>query len=79
MQVGESLVELVKACMWGAGNVVAAARTGENTDSAEVGRRDSHATSQPVVQTRPSNLPTKKSLLCTYPYALPPPSFAVVH
>ncbi|GAB4821173.1 hypothetical protein N2152v2_008219 [Parachlorella kessleri] len=34
--VGESLVELVKACMWGAGNVVAAARTGENTDSAEL-------------------------------------------
>ena len=31
-------MELVKACMWGAGNVVAAARTGENTDSAEVGR-----------------------------------------
>lgn len=29
-------MELVKATMWGAGNVVAAARTGEGTDSAEV-------------------------------------------
>lgn len=36
MQVGESLVELIKATMWAGGNVVAAARTGESTDTAEL-------------------------------------------
>lgn len=36
LQTGESLVELVKAAMWAAGNVVQAVKTGENTDSAEV-------------------------------------------
>lgn len=32
----ESLVELVKATMWAGGNVVAAARTGESSDTAEL-------------------------------------------
>jgi brefeldin A-resistance guanine nucleotide exchange factor 1 len=32
----ESLVELVKAVMWAAGNVAAAARSGENTGTAEL-------------------------------------------
>lgn len=33
---GESLIELVKSTMWAGGNVVAAARTGESTDTAEM-------------------------------------------
>lgn len=37
-QMGESLVELIKATMRAAGNVPLAARTGENTDTAEVSR-----------------------------------------
>ncbi len=36
MQTAESLVELVKAVMWAAGNVAAAARSGENTGTAEL-------------------------------------------
>ena len=36
LQTAESLVELVKAVMWSAGNVAAAARSGENTATAEL-------------------------------------------
>lgn len=36
LQTAESLVELVKAVMWCAGNVAAAARSGENTATAEL-------------------------------------------
>lgn len=35
-QTAESLVELVKAVMWSAGNVAAAARSGENTATGEL-------------------------------------------
>ena len=36
LQTGESLVELVKATMWAGGNVVGAARTGAESDAAEL-------------------------------------------